>query len=354
MNKRVLLYCLVLTLVLSSCPMPVFAQELSSPEFVILDADRHRQVEALFELRASLTCDFEANADQIAQIDMQLEELGVEEIAHDEFLGTTTENAGTRATPVTQEYVKHYIERVVTVYNGEQYEIQIITSFPTSSKSVLMPSYSFYVETDSMKAADNIELCTTVVSGLIGGYSDKITNEFFSEAITSLTRAFTLYDVYSAYTDAVSPTTVVDGVECVGLISTAIHEKHFYVKSYGAADTTQILACISNRVSYSATVLSEGELVVNGVAQPDVDDVDFIGTYYSELYGDVDNDFNGKPEITEGRDDVLEWVAKVFWEYRKYGRTDFLLDHRIRKLEFIWAGGNTVTCRIPYNGLGLI
>lgn len=354
MKMKLMSLLLAFAIIISCCSPMALALELTNEEFYILDAERHHEMERLFELRATLEQNFDDNIEEIARIDLQLEQLGVEELSATEVSAVASSGVAPMVIPEPQDYVKYYEERTVTVYNGEQYELQIVTSVPTSSRSALCPSYGFHAETEGMQIADNIEFCATTAEGLIGFYANIASGGVVSQVTDSISHAFTFYDIYNSYIDAITSTTVIDGVECSGLISLAIHEKHIFIKSYGSPDWGyQIMPCISNRVSYEATVLTEGELIVNGVAQANVDSVTFDGVYYSQYYGDVDLDFDGVADLWNDRSDLTRYVSKVFWEYRKYGRTDFLIDHRVKKLRFDWTGGDDVVITIPHVGFGM-
>ena len=349
MRKKLLSIGLVLIVLVSCCTPAAWAQETSEEGFYIVDAERHQEVERLFELRASLEPNFEDNVEEIAQIDMQLELLGVEEITYDELPTLMFTGVAPRVTPLPRQNVKYLSERIVTVYNGEQYELQIMTSVPENKYSELRPTVQFNVKTDDMREADKIEFCTAAAIGVIGYFTNISTNDVVKAVGNQITSAFTLYDLYHAYEDMISPTTIVHGVECTGYMSLAIHERHVFIKNYGSPDEGyQILGCISNRVSYLATILREGELIVNGVSQPAIDSFDYEGTYYSKYYGSDDLDNDGILDVSNDRAEMAAYVSKEFWEYRKYGWTDFLIDHRITKLTFAWAGGNTIEYSVPY------
>ena len=349
MRKKLLSLGLVLIVLISCCAPVAQANEVLDEEFYIVDAERHQEVERLFELRASLEPNFENNAEEIAQIDMQLKLLGVEEITYDELPSSMTMAVGPRVTPRPRENVKYFHERVVTVYFGQQIEVQIMTSVPTNKDSELMPTVDFSVKTESQKAADNIEFCTTAATGLIGFFTNIKSDGIVKNIAEQVIDTFSLYDLYSAYNDAISPTTVVYGVDCSGKISLSIHERHVFVKYYGSPDEGyQILGCISNRVAYLAKIYTEGNLIVNGVSQPAIDEIDYEGIYYSKYYGSDDLDLDGTLDVYNDREEMLAYVVKAFWEYRNYGKTDFLVDHRIKKLTFDWAGEETVSINIPY------
>ncbi|MBQ7345729.1 MAG: hypothetical protein IJW45_06680 [Oscillospiraceae bacterium] len=316
--------------------------------FLVIDSETHRLVTELLELRGDLEPDFEENLEKINQIDLQLESLGVEVLEDDEYNELVGGNATPLVVPASQQYVKHFSERVITVWNGERYEIQIVTSVPEQKNSALRPSAGFYVKTEEQRAADNIDLLTVTATGLIGA----VASGPFSTVQSVVTTGFTLYDMYKSWSEAVTPTTVIDGLDNSGLISFAIHEKHMFVKEEGAVDDgNQILGCVSNRVSYTAGLLYEGEGSNGGISKDDIDSMIITGRYYSQYFGTVDENGDGDVESHADYDSMIQRVAKVFWEYRHYGTWDFKVHHRIEKLVFSWAGGNTVVFEVPYNGL---
>lgn len=311
-------------------------------------------------MRAELELDFEANEEAITQIDKELELLGVEEITYPELSEIAEASIEPRITPTAQQYVKHLSERVVAVCNGEQYELQIITSVPTDDDSVLRPSYEFRVQTEAEQLADNVRFCTTLAGGLISLYTmningETILNETFTKVKETVETAFSLYDIYSAYSDAVSPITKVEDADNTGLISIGIHERHVFIKSYGAVDQgNQILMCSSNRVHFDAAVIQEEPFFVGDVSQPNIRTISFEGIYYSQFYSGIDSDGDGINNTSGDRDEMIRYVCNLYWNYRKYGNTNFDVNHRITELLFDWAGGEKIEVSIPYNGLSWI
>lgn len=331
---RRIISCLLLILLSINGLQHVKAIEMTDNVVVVENSEKHIQVSALLEQRYELCKDYENNEELILDIDARLEQLGVERLSSMDLAEKIGVDASPMVTPKYQQYVDILSERVITVWNGKRYEVQIITCMPNHKDSPLRPSANFEIDTESNKQAQAIQFATAVGEGAIslasGGVADAISH------------VFTAYNVLSAYSNLVTPTTVVSGVDnAIGKISLSIIEKYFFIKNEGSPDTGyQIEACVTNKIEYEAKVLYEGDILVDGVSVASVDCLSFGSTIYGQYYDE--NGFDGKG-ITRS--------AQVFWEYKTYGTSSFQVVFIVDKIRLYFAGGHNVIIRTDLNGI---
>ena len=78
MFKKILSLCLAMSMIYLFAIVPVYATDLEDV-YDLLDEDRVKRIDELFELRAKLALDMEGNYEEISAIDQQLADFGVEE-----------------------------------------------------------------------------------------------------------------------------------------------------------------------------------------------------------------------------------------------------------------------------------
>lgn len=331
---RRMLSCLLLVLLALNGLQSVNAIEMTDNVVVVENCEKHIQVSALLEQRYELCKDYENNEKLVLDIDSRLEQLGVERLSSMDLAEKMGIGASPMVTPEYQRYVDILSERVITVWNGKRYEVQIITCMPNHKDSPLRPSANFEIDTEGNKQAQAIQFATAVGEGAISLAGGGVAN--------AISQVFTAYNVLSAYSNLVSPTTVVSGVDnAIGKISLSIVEKYYYIKNEGSPDAgNQIEACVTNKVEYEAKVLYEGDILVDGVSVASVDCLSFGSTIYGQYYDEYGLDGKG---ITR--------AAQVFWQYKTYGTTGFQIVFIVDKIRLYFAGGHNVIIQTDLNGI---
>lgn len=312
-------------------PIHVFALELVSTEPTIIDREKHEKIAELMDLRCVLCVDSETNKEHILKIDKELKELGVEEIFADEMakkLGYPENSI--MATPAARTGVTFLSERFVTVWYGERYEVQVVTSSPTvgATSSPLKEKAVIYFESSQKQRADEICFLGVVAQGAYDVVSNFVTTKYS----TYISCAMTFFDVFSGATTALEKSTYVSGIDTSTTVNISFYERHVFIKPEGSSDVgNQILAYCGNKVIYTATVVSPGDILIDGESYP-VNDVATITEEYRAQY----------------YDNYTQRVARVFWEYRNNGVTDFKQYYWTGKITFEGIGDKERTISVPY------
>lgn len=170
------------------------------------------RIDELFAERSKLCIDFEKNSAAIAKIDAQLKELGLESISEAEV----REKLGCTADPLvslpTSSNTSWSSQRVNTVWNGQSYELQIITGYASGSGSSLTKTTEVRTKSVENKQADKLNLFTIAVDTVGEILLDSISDS--SEKLRLLKDGYkaarTIYSVLTATGEVLTTTTEVD------------------------------------------------------------------------------------------------------------------------------------------------
>lgn len=259
--KRILSLSLVLTLLVfcfNSQANAIIVGEDTIGSVIVSTTD----TDELFRLRAQLLMDPNSTQEQIDTIDAQLLSLGLEKISAIEV----AQKLGATAQPMydvsSTTNTTWFSERRVTVTNGRQYEIQIITGQWNNRNSPLCKYISGVKRTYSGKAVGAVNALQVLANDVV---TSSISN-VFPEIGSTLSLATTLYDVRKAYDEGLSPTSIIEDADYSFDILIGTTAKYGFVKSYGAVDEgNQILGYVGNQVNYSVYIDIPIFTNVNGV-----------------------------------------------------------------------------------------
>lgn len=256
--KELLSVLLIFTITFSCFAFRVCAADpaVSSPSpyaaiYAETDAD------ALFQLRATYLLDHEDGQSAIEAIDKRLLQLGVEEISAVEvahlFDSNPSENQP-RYTPTSTPGTTWYSQRLINVYNGKEYEVQIITGQMANPQATNSPLYDY--------TPGIVKEYTGGLVGLINALHVAAPDIIVSAgsiqdpAVGSvLSAGLTLYDIVMAFEEGLMPTSTLDNGKYsydITLISTM---KFAFIKYSGNLDTgNQILGYAGTEVKCAVKI----------------------------------------------------------------------------------------------------
>ncbi len=297
-------------------------------ENVIVSEDNVERVDYLFELRGELAVDFEANEQEIKNIDQELQELGVEFISEEEVkqkLGKEDNKKNLlRATVLPTKGIAWTSTRQITVYRGKEYELQIIRGVTTAADSPLHEMYT----TVSTKSNSTSSIATNILQILalsVAGQNPQIGGE-----ITALK---TFYDVFKSTLSGLSTTSVIGGVQATYVTEITTEEIFVFIKYSGALDTgNQIMGYMGNKVYYETGIILPSIIMVNGVGKPDLKINKIRGTITSPYY---DGGY-------------IDKASNNFWEY-KNGNSMFNYIFFISRITQKMIGGSVNLVVPTYN-----
>lgn len=313
--KKILTILLSIAILLTSSPSVVFASQINGTA-IISPGPSTGSADALFAIRAQLIRDSVANAEEITKIEAQLSTLGVEKITALEV----GEKLGITAHPLYEVYstsdTSWFSERWVTVWNGQQYEIQIITGQANNSSSPLYVFEDTAHKNFSGQTAGSINAVQVIAESIHTGSISAV----LPTVGTALSVLTTLYDIMKAYDSGLSPFHVIDDADFSADIYLSTTMKFAFAKSYGALDVgNQILVYAGNRVDYSVYIDIPTFIKSDGTSTPCRYTIE--KTDYSESYA-----FNNSKCISES--------AKNYWNFRQ-GDTNLAVHHDIREIPFV-------------------
>ena len=327
MLKRMIALCLVIAMLvpLSSA---VAADELSSgiqaeeQELVIIhDPEKNSRIEALLALRGELELDYEANADAIASVDAQLQQLGVEEVSNAEIMGKLGMVAPAIEIPST-DYVRWTSRRLVVTYHGQHYELQIYEAIASATDSPLLDETTHIV-----KHKQNVQVAVDAALGVVAAHAwqgvvDKICDvEELIYGISYIELAQLSNNIATAVEQAMSTSESIDNVKGLGYATIATHMRYIFVKPYQTPDEgNQVLSYIGNTVSYTITTITHIWSFTETEASAEHFTAEISGTTYSPYF-----------------DDFSE-AAKNHYNYRYGGITDFNDRYYLTSMTFDFFG----------------
>lgn len=298
------------TMLSISCTFPVFAHEISVNDmhFCVKESEKNNLITQLMLERSKLEVEYSKNRSKIAEIDSQLNSLGVTEVS-------TFELENRMGIDVSPYYIvnptsttRWTSRRVVTTYRGKQYELQIIEGVPTSADSPLRyDSSRVYYEARGVKAGIAKVLQVLSVSAL--GAIPEIGSE--------LAAGVTVYDAIKGMVSNLTTSTLIDKITGTGVVSLTTHMKFVYVKEYGQPDTgNQVLCYQGNSVTYLLSTISVVDTFENGNLKTLHDvSVSRDSSTVSERY----NDYSVPVEN--------------FYSYKYNGNSNFTYDYTVKSIK---------------------
>ena len=253
-------------------------------------------INELYELRNSLTMNFDVFSEDIALIDKKLESLGVEEISQTEVemkLGLINDSSVQPCYDVSSTSdIRWTSTREYYVYRGQSYELQVIRGVPISNNSSLIGRYKHEVNKYSSFEANAKNAFKIIVNSIAGCLPN------IGGTIVTLQTFYAIFkDTYSSLT----PTTLIDSFDSLYKSMVSANYVYVFVKYSGSADEgNQILAYCGNDLQYETTIILDAPILLeNGSLGANNDTVELNGTITSPYY-------NGYRDV----------ASNVFWEYK--------------------------------------
>lgn len=285
-------------------PKTVQAQEQSESE------NNHERIEALYEERAQLSTDWEANRERIEEIDSLVLELGVT-LATSEDLAKISNNKARMnnlsaflGTIVTSE-------RYTTNYNGQMLEVQVIRVVDDGTQR------------SELQISDST--ATRVISN-----SEAVGDIFFKHILpTGLSHIPVVGDAFGTVLETVDIIEAINEefscnvtqVESIMMYTATSSEEWIYIKYAGSADSYQVLCYEGNRIDYNGTCVCVGtETDING-----------NGTVFDPYMRSV----TGYMQSENYKDNSL--AIKNFYFYKNYG-TAFDYSQHLYSLSVVMLG----------------
>lgn len=324
--KKVVSVFLVFALLLLSGPIQINAADEIENESITFYPTAEN-VDTLFRIRAQLLLDPSTTQDQLDKIDEQLLQLGVEKISPSEV----AQKFGNTAQPMydveSTEDTEWFSERIITVIRGVQYETQIITGQWKNRDSLLCEYTTGVYRQYSGKMLGVVNAVQVL--------ADKVTTGAIAEKIPiigdALTVATTLYDVYKAYDDSVTPLTIIDDAEFSFDILMGTTVKLVYAKLVGSPDDPyQVEVYKGNEVNYQVYIHTPIFEVQNG---------EQIMTLHTQCYSDSSKSYAYDTE------DCINFALENYLGYRA-GSTNMDYQQEIRTIPIVLLD-ETYTAIVP-------
>lgn len=276
--KRIISFLLSFVFMLLMMPSSAYAQQISS-EVISFDDNLELQsyIDSLYVKRNELALDFDRNKEQIDQIDQELASLGVEEISYAELankLGSTVSPQYTVNQP--DSYTTWTSRRYSYNYQGNLYEIQVITGVPNSTSSKLSRIAEFHSNPSYGITVGSINALKVVAGSVIGNLGN---------VGQGLGVAITLYDAAKAYVSGLQKTTVFEDVYATYKANISANMRYVFVKTYGSADSgNQILCYVGNYATYITSIDIDDQIYIDGNLTPVHIDHSHSGSIQSTHY----------------------------------------------------------------------
>lgn len=303
-SRRMIAAFLIVAMMYLAAPsayaMEIENGEIGEIDVIIHDEEKNRRIDELFALRSQLELDFEVNEEQIKAIDKQLAALGVEEISYTELQSILGADAvpqyDFRPDPNTQWSSR----RLVTTYNGQHYELQIVEGVPLNENSELYAYHGVFEHEKKDIRAASFEVFRAVGLEIVGDLP------FVGPW---LVRIITGYDVVKGIN---STSTVIDNLTGKSEVRITTHAKFIYAKRYQEPDYGNQATCyVGTSVAYKVELNTTATWFVNGVEYHE----DEIETTIDEVC------------VSDYYDDYSDAVKK--YHYYRNNNTDYGCDYRI-------------------------
>lgn len=317
---RIFAWMLMLTLLMQSGPYVSAVANNNDTEVVVENMEKNRMIDELFALRMSLEHDYEANRDEIDEIDRQLSQLGVETLSAEDVANLYgVDGVAPLWEPESTPTIRWTSRKLITTYRGYHFEVQILEGVPISGNSPLRKNY-----TQVNYSARGI---TAGVTKAIVATSSNAFSEFLMRKLsTGVTFLSMLSDGMAAIQESLSTSTVLDRVEGAAVISFSGHMKYIYVKPYETSDAEyqglyyygNSVSCIITTVSIVDTLI-DNQLVTYHEVETSVQD-----TIQSQYYNDYSR------------------AVANYWDYNYNYNTNFKQDYTSYYLNLNILGNNNL------------
>lgn len=266
--KKWIIVILVLSIIIY--PMEykeVLAQQKqeSSNTMIITEQSDLEEIEQLFKKRAMLVLDYTKNKKDINQIDKKLQKLGVEFLSgkdvQKKFKQQAPNGVTSQAILPKTKGIQWTSIREITVYRGNEYELQLIRGVPHGNDSPLI-QFDHKESKYSKGFKAGCKNVLTIGVKEIAGKVPKIGG--------SVSKAITFYDLCKGLKDGVTKTTTtIKGVDCT--YDTVIGAEYLYIfiKNKGAKDLgNQIVGYAGNYATFETEVNFKSSYTENGKTKP--------------------------------------------------------------------------------------
>lgn len=333
MKIRRVISLLLMCAIVSQSLFSVSAAEIDSTVsdiVVVHDREKNDRINDLFALRGELELDFETNYELIAQIDQELNQLGVEKVSTVEIQNKLRDAELNIDFPSIDSTVQWTSRRVVTTYRGQQFELQIYEGIPATTNSTLIDDDGACVyEAKGITAGIANAMKIIAADTMYGLVSNVSASDNFKTGITVLDAFMSASEIYDGFKNALSTSTVFEDVSGTALMSFSVHMQYIFVKPYETPDYgNQLLSYIGSMTSYTLSTFSS--VWIQGEVEPYTKHIPVTetGEAYSPYY-----------------DDYSE-AAKNHYNYRYNGITDFHDSYYLKTLTYNIFGTN-VTFTVP-------
>lgn len=285
--KKTIAFFLVIVLLVTFSPLPAYALEENLQCDGFLEPERITAIERLYNERAKLALNLTDNVDEIVRIDYQLETLGVEEISEKEVFDKVNSQKSARATvPTNDKYTKWTSNRAIYVYQGIQYELQIIKAVANADSSSGTSNLKGYpligTSTAAIKAEYGVEAAKTAAvtflmkkigETVVEGFADELESVPVGGAAIKWTRrlvdvGMTIEETENEVTQAMKADALLENVEYTCTVSMVSTEEYIFAKISGVPDEgNQILAYVGNQTQCKVILAGAGQTVIKIVME---------------------------------------------------------------------------------------
>jgi len=281
-------------------------------------------IEELYSERRVLANDYEENRSEIEALDKKIEQLGVVTLSDGEIEEKSRLLAKTRGGTENLQRVKVSSAkdtkwtsvRQYTMYNGKEYELQIIRGVPTSGKSTLSCKDESYSKSSSGFVAGSKNVLKLAITNAISA-----TGVIASSAIT-------FYQAYQAFISGLKPTSKIEeAVECRYTTSYTVDDVYIYVKYRGALDKDQVICYMGDIVGAETAVVTPTGVNIDGRYVAKVDSKTYAYTVKSE-----------------GFDSASSYACEAFYNYNRKYNYHYLYNMGRFTLKAI---GENISIRVP-------
>ncbi|WP_143482950.1 hypothetical protein [Pseudoflavonifractor sp. An85] len=207
----------------------LFSLSFTANAFAQSSVDNNLKVDELLEKRAEFIC--LEQWDNVASIDQQLEQLGVEKLTAQEVEEHFVSVTPYVSTPVSSN-VTWFSSRRDYTYGGVIYEVQTLTAQPNQNNSQLKTSGSRAIASSYKWKAGAMNALSVVGSALVG-------------EIPGASLYLTVFETVSGFVSGISKTTEISSAEIVYSYAHTTTASFKYVKVKGQSDDYQSLTYIS-------------------------------------------------------------------------------------------------------------
>ncbi len=310
--KKLLYYCSIFSLIFGMTFMieKQASNAMESPGITenqedeeVVSEETLELINELYSERRALALDYEENQSKIEQLDKKIEQLGVVTLSDEEveekskILLKTDDGTGNsqRVTVSSAKDTQWTSVRQNTMYNGKEYQLQIIRGIAKNANSTLVgEDYSDSKYSYGFVAGSKNVLKLVISNGI-------------SAAGDIAAAGVTFYDVFSEFVSGMKPTSNIEGAKCTYNTSFSVEVVYIFVKYKGALDEDQVICYMGNIVTAETLVATASGITVDGKYIPKVK---------SETYA-----YKVK---SEGYDLSSSYACEAFYNYNRHYNYHYL------------------------------